>query len=260
MLEGGMRMADRFDGKVALVTGAAGGIGSATAERLAAEGAALVLSDIAEDGLKEVAARCEQAGASVTALAGDVAELSFLERLGTAADRVDVLVNVAGFIAGGPLDEHSAETWRRVQDVNVFSQAFLVQQALPALRRSAGASIVNVSSIAGILAFGQMPAYSASKGAVAALTRTMALDLGAEGMRVNAICPGSIDTAMPKAFLADLPRETWPEVEATFFTRQVFKRYGTPAEVAAVICFLACDDASFVTGAVIPVDGGWSCW
>jgi NAD(P)-dependent dehydrogenase (short-subunit alcohol dehydrogenase family) len=257
-------MSKRFEGKVALVTGAAGGIGSATALRLAREGAALSLSDLDGHGLEAVAHACRAEGADVLALAGDVAELPFLAELagqaGARFDRLDALVNVAGFIAGGPLAEHSAETWRRVQDVNVFSQAFLVQQALPALRRSQAASIVNVASIAGILAFGQMPAYSASKGAVVALTRTMALDLGAEGMRVNAVAPGSIETAMPKAFLADLPEETWPEVEATFFARQVFKRYGQPEEVAAVICFLASDDASFVTGTVIPVDGGWSAW
>lgn len=257
-------MSGRLDGRVAIVTGAAGGIGGATATLFAQEGARLALTDLDGDGLETVAGSCREAGAEVVTLAGDIADEATMSGIVAAAmdayGEIGILANIAGQIAGGAIEDHDIKTWQRVQDVNVMSMFFLTKEALPGLRKAKTASIVNLSSIAGILAFSSMPAYASSKGAVTAMTKTLALDLGAEGIRVNALCPGSIETNMPKAFLADLPKEEWPAIEETFFARQVLKRYGQPEEVANVILFLASDEASFVTGTVIPVDGGWAAW
>lgn len=256
-------MSARLAGKIALITGAAGGIGRATATRFGAEGATLVLGDLDGGALKDTVEALTAAGVTAVGLAGDVTDSAYraeLVQLAVNADGLDVLFNNAGIMAAGPIDGLEEAQWDAVLGVNAKSQAFLIAQALPALRARGGGAIVNTSSIGGVLGFGSMVAYSASKAAVVGITRTLAVDLAPDNIRVNAVVPGAIDTAMPRSFLSAFPESEHEVIKESFVARHLIKRLGQPEEVAAAVTFLASEDASFITGHILPVDGGWAAW
>ena len=235
---------ESLSGKVAVITGAASGIGRASAELFAQLGAKLILVDL----------QASEVGPGHTILRGDVSEERTAVEVGRVAaqefGRVHVLVNNAGIDLVAPLAETAAEQWDKIMNVNLRS-AFLMCKHIVPLMREAGASIVNVSSAAGISPICNRPAYIASKGGMIALTKALALDL-APAIRVNCICPGAVETPLLQSSLhSDADRET---VRA----RYPLGRIAKPDEIASVAAFLASEGASNVTGATIPVDGGRS--
>lgn len=243
----------RFAGKVALVTGAASGIGAATAQRLAAEGAALALCDLREQPLREFAGRLALAPERLFFAAVDVADGAALGNFVDAAaahfGRLDVLVNNAGQGAFGHVDELTPETWHRIMSVNVDSVFFASRTAIPHLRRSGG-NIVNLGSISGMFADPGLAAYTASKAAVINLTSGMALDHAGEGLRVNCVCPGAIGTPMLKPHMRD------EGIMAEYARLIPMGRVASAEEVASAICFLASAEASYITGVALVIDGG----
>jgi NAD(P)-dependent dehydrogenase (short-subunit alcohol dehydrogenase family) len=251
--------ARRFTDRVALVTGAARGIGLATVGRLAAEGARIVALDLPGAPLQDAADRAASHGVEVLTVEGDVADAaawsSVASQVQAGFGRLDVLVNNAG-ISGpiGPFEQLSPEAFDRVMAVNARGVLLGMQACLPLLRAARGA-IVNVSSISGIGGGRNTMAYTASKHAVVGMTKLAAMEL-APDVRVNAVCPAPTDTDMMGA----LARQYRPE-DTEAFRRDFAKgipllRYGEPDEVAAAIAFLASDDAAFMTGVAMPVDGG----
>ena len=248
------RTRSRFRDRVALVTGGNRGIGLATARMLASEGAAVVFMNRDEARSAPVAAELPDAVFSF----GDVRRAEDCERaVRTALEahgRLDVLVNNAGIIyRERTIEEHTEEEWDATFDTNVKGIFLMCRAALPALRSSRG-SVVNVASYVGLVGFPGAVAYAASKGAVVNLTRTLALDHARDGVRANCVCPGSVDT--------DMIHEAWSlaaDVESAARASAVkhpLARIATAEEVAAAILFLASDEASFITGAALPVDGG----
>ncbi|QGG94204.1 SDR family NAD(P)-dependent oxidoreductase [Actinomarinicola tropica] len=241
----------RFDGRVALVTGGASGIGKATASRLAAEGASVVVADVQDDAGAQVVADIEGSEGAAMFVHLDVTDESgwaaavdaVLERFG----RLDVLVNNAGIGDTEPLEVTTTATWDKVVAVTQTSVFLGMKAAAEALKASGNGSVVNISSMYGIVGSGVSPAYHAAKGAVRLLTKTTALGWAKEGVRVNSVHPGYIDTPI----LGDTDRDML--VGAT-----PMGRLGQPEEIAAMIAFLASDEASFVTGAEMVVDGGYT--
>jgi NAD(P)-dependent dehydrogenase (short-subunit alcohol dehydrogenase family) len=248
----------RLAGKTAVITGASGGMGKVACRRFCEEGAAVLGSDLAEEAGRELErslraddldfefVRCDVASSA------DVAVLA--ERAGRRFGGLDILYNNAGVILGKALVETTDEEWDRVLAVNLRG-AFYTIRALAPLMRGRQAAIVNVSSGLGLVGEANLGAYCASKGGLVLLTKSAALELGPE-IRVNAICPGVIDTPMPRAALSALPEETGGSVLEGWKTQHVAGRLGRAEEVVALAVFLASEEASFITGAAIPVDSG----
>jgi NAD(P)-dependent dehydrogenase (short-subunit alcohol dehydrogenase family) len=243
---------------VAVITGAANGIGRATAVRFAEQGARLVLADVDETGLAEALSLVTQAGGEGITKKTDVSveedvkamiELA-LERFG----QIDILCNNAG-ITGNlvAMEQQDAEDWQRVLYVNVMGAVYGTKHVAAHMQARKGGAIVNTSSVAGIRAGAGGNAYSASKAALINFTQTSACDLGAYNVRVNAVCPGLIETNMTKPVF-DYARETGKAHKLGY--RCELRRYGNPEEVASAILFLASDEASYITGQALPVDGG----
>ena len=257
-------MTDRLIGRTVVIAGAAGGQGRAGALLFAREGANLALCDIDEAGLDETVALVAAEGrvAEVLSRRVDMAVVSEIESfaLATAArfGAIDVIYNNAGINHIGSIAAATEAEFDRVHDINLKAAFFLVKYSLPGLKRSAGASIINVSSGAGLLA----PAdgnslYCSSKGGLISLTRAQARDLAPYNIRVNCLLPGPIETPMVQGFFAALPDEEREAMRASVLSRSLFKRFGQPPEVAAVAVFLATDEASYMTASIIPVDAGW---
>jgi NAD(P)-dependent dehydrogenase (short-subunit alcohol dehydrogenase family) len=243
-------------GKVAIVTGAARGIGSATAEALAAAGATVILTDVLDDEGPAVVARLQAEGHRATYEHLDVSDeagwAALVARVQADQGRLDVLVNNAGIGTLADVETETAEGWSRTIAVDQTSVWLGMRAAVPAMRASGGATIVNVSSIYGAVGgFGGSVAYHAAKGAVRLMSKNAAIRYATEGIRVNSVHPGFIETPM-LAGIEGTPMQT-AILEAT-----PMGRLGQPEEVAAVIRFLASDEASYVTGAEFFVDGGWT--
>ena len=243
----------RFDGRVALVTGGASGIGAATVRRLRKEGARVAIGDLPASAgaalAEEVGGR--DGGAMFEAV--DVAELDQVERLVAATverlGRLDVLVNNAGIGSFGETPDVDPAQWHRVIAVDLHSVFYGCRAAIPHLRRAGGGAIVNTASISGLCGDYGFAAYNAAKGAVINYTRTLALDHGRDGIRVNAVCPGPIDTPLASVLMQN------DTIMAEYRRLVPLGRVGRADEVAAAIAFLASDDASYVSGACLEVDG-----
>jgi NAD(P)-dependent dehydrogenase (short-subunit alcohol dehydrogenase family) len=248
-----------FDGQVAVVTGAASGIGRGVAERFAQAGASVAMMDRNEDQGRAVCSQIQAAGRTCEFFACDVKSETdvpkTIERITARFGRIDHVVNNAGIVLIKGVEDCSIEEWDNVFDVNVKSVFLMVKHSLPWLRKSLNASIVNVSSVSGLVAQRGTPAYVASKGAVLMLSKALALDLAADGIRVNCVCPGITDTPL---FHSHVQSTSDPARTLSQRTRRVpLARMLSPYEIADAILYLASDRASGITGTELIVDGGY---
>lgn len=247
-------MPGRLISKVALITGATGGIGQATAELFAREGASLVVTDIAQDTTDELAARLKAEGTDALAVRLDVSSpenwSAAIELTRRRFGRLDVLVNIAGVLDWPGIEDTTKDAWDRVVAVNQTGTWLGMKTAMPLLRASGNASIINTSSVLGLVGSGAAAAYQATKGAVRLLTKTAAVEYATRGVRVNSVHPGVIATPMIQELL-DQQGDRQPDI-----VRTPMRRAGSPAEIASTMLFLASDESSFVTGAELVIDGG----
>jgi NAD(P)-dependent dehydrogenase (short-subunit alcohol dehydrogenase family) len=255
----------RLVNKVALITGAGNGIGRATAQLFAQEGAKVIAQDVNADMAQETVQLIRKAGGEAVSIGGDVTSSADAEAMVKKAvdtyGRLDVLFNNAGVWHGGTILDISEEDWDRTMAVNVKGIYLVSRYAVQRMMRQEGGSIINAASVAALRGSPMSAAYNASKGAVLLLTKCMALDFGRYGIRVNCICPGIIDTQMADQLLTYRSLGDDDRKQAlleTYEERHAVGRFGQPAEVAKVVLFLASDEASFVTGAAWPVDSGLS--
>ena len=249
----------RLDGKVAIITGAARGQGAVAAQTFAQEGASLVISDILSE-IEHTAIHIPSAGAQVEWVQADTADpdgiKAVVEKAMASFGRIDVLYNNAGVILGKPFQETTLEEWEQIIRIDLTGPFLMSQAVVAHMEKQQSGSIINISSAGGILGYPQMSAYGAAKGGLVNLTRCMAVDLAPYNIRVNAICPGAIDTPMPREYIKDMDNKeaVWQQIADT----HLLKRFGNSHEVVSLALYLASDEASFMTGAVIPVDGGHS--
>jgi NAD(P)-dependent dehydrogenase (short-subunit alcohol dehydrogenase family) len=249
-------MTERLKGKIGIVTGAGSGIGRACAIALAKEGARVALAGRRRNKIEEVA---REIGDKAFALASDVSNTSDISRLlDQTVSRfggLNFLLNNAGILQIGNAEQITEDQWDRTFNVNVRAVWLLSRAALPHLRKAGGGSIINVASTLGIVGARNRAAYASSKGAVVQLTKSMAVDHGHENIRVNAICPSFVDTELTAAFLSQAQD---PEaVRRERIAAHPIGRLGRPQDLAGMAVYLASDESSWVTGAVLPVDGGY---
>ena len=245
----------RFTDRIAFVTGAGNGIGKATALRLAAEGASVVISDRVEDALSATSAELRQSGATVSEHALDVSLeedwTRVLARVEEELGRLDVVVNNAGFSHVAKVTDYSVDDWRALHETDLMGVFLGLKHTIPLLRASNAPAIVNVASSMGLMGFPGIPSYSAAKGGVIALTRQVAFDFAPEGIRVNCVCPGPTKTERLAGIVASGDVD-----ESKLIGNVPLGRWAAPSEIAAAIAFLAGEDASFITGTALVVDGG----
>jgi NAD(P)-dependent dehydrogenase (short-subunit alcohol dehydrogenase family) len=245
----------RLEGRVALVTGAASGIGRATAERLAQEGARVVCADVQAEGLAAAVEAIRARGFEAAACACDVGdEAQVRAAVREAVQRyggLNVLCNVAGILRFQNSHEVSLDDWNRILAVNLTGTFLLCREAIAHFLGHGGGVIVNVSSSAALQAHAWTAAYTASKGGVLALTSELAIEYGRQGVRVNAVCPGAVKTPIHEAFAVP------PGADATLLRRILpFGGFGDPTDVSSAIAFLASDDARHINGTMLRIDGG----
>ena len=244
----------RLEGKVALISGGARGMGAVEAKLFAKEGAKVIIGDMLEDEGRRVEAEINESGGDCVFVLLDVSDEDAWRRaVNEAVSRygeLDILVNNAGIYRAHIVEETTVEEWDQVMDINAKGVFLGTKHAIPAMRQAGGGSIVNISSVAGLVGSKQTTAYTASKGAVRLLTKSTAIQYASEGIRANSVHPGTIVTPMTEGFLAD---DTMLEDR---INRTPLKRLGRPEDVAYGALYLASDEASFVTGSELVIDGG----
>lgn len=251
----------RFENKVVIITGGAGGIGRAAAVRFASEGADVVVVDLPNSQLDEAVAAVDQVGGRALAVGADVTVAAEVEGYVAEAVRrfggVDLLFNnagIEGFI--GSMLAYPEEIFDKVLAVNVKGVWLGMKAVAPAMRERGGGAIVNTASVAGLRGTPTIIAYGASKHAVVGMTRSAAVELARDKIRVNAVCPSPIETRMMRALERGINPDAPEAVREQMMARMPLGRYGEPEEVAALVAYLCSDDASYITGGIYPVDGG----
>lgn len=246
----------RLKNKVAILTGAASGIGKATAKLFAEHGAKVVVADIDEDGGNQTVTDIQGAGNEAIFVKTDVTIQADTEQMVTRTvenyGKVDILFNNAGIAMRLPVAELLEEDWHRCLDVNLTGVFLCAKAAIPAMQKNGGGSIINMSSIYGIVGGDVRAAYVASKGAVTNLTRGMALDYAQDNIRVNCICPGFVETPLVAGVVKN------PEEYQKLANKHPMRRLGQPEEIAYGALYLASDESAFVTGIALPIDGGYT--
>ena len=252
----------RFEGKVAVVTGGASGIGLATAEAFLDEGAKVAIVDMSDESGAEAVKALRAKGHDPMFVKGDVTKSSDVrEVVRSILDRhghIDVLFNNAGILVEGTIDKVSEESWDRIMDVNVKGVFLMTKEVIPIMLKQGSGSIVNNASCSGLVGDRSAIAYNTSKGAVVLMTKCLALDYAEKNIRANCVCPGEIETPM---FLQEVAsrKTTVDEYRKELCEYHPIGRLGRASEVAKAVLFLASDDASFVTGTALSVDGGYTC-
>jgi NAD(P)-dependent dehydrogenase (short-subunit alcohol dehydrogenase family) len=245
----------KLEGKAALITGASDGIGAAVAKLFAREGAAVTITARRKDCLEQVAADIERRGGRALAVAGSVTDeahvRSAVDQTIGAFGKLDILVNNAAIGAFGKvLHETDDATWDEVMDINLTGVFRMTRAAVPAMLKAGGGSIVNLSSVGGLVGFWGSAAYGTTKGGLNTFTRCVAMDYAGQGIRCNAVCPGLVDTPMAASLLNN------PTMKAEALAAYPISRVGTPEEIANLILYLASDESSWVTGSLFTIDGG----
>ena len=247
---------DRLKGKIAVVTGAGAGIGLATARLFAAEGAHVYVTDVNGESAAEAAAALKGTGLGATAMTVDVSrgqDVTALFRvIKQAHGKIDVLVNNAGLNVRADFRHLSDADWVKIREVNLDGVVRIARDGFSLLQASGAGSLINVASIMGHRGLRQLAGYSATKGAVSALTRALAVEYAPYNIRVNALAPGFIETALTERVLKN------PAINKALIDQTPLRRFGTSEDIARAALFLASDDAAFVTGAELAVDGGMS--
>ncbi len=254
----------RLDNKIALITGAGSGIGRAIALLYAQQGAQVIVADIQDDAAAKVVAEITSEGGNASAFHLDVAQedqvQSGFTQVAQNAGRLDILVNNAGISHVGNILETSADDWDKLMAVNVrgvfLCSKYGIMQMLS--QEPQGGILVNMASVAGMIGIDRRFPYSASKGAVLSMTRSVAMDFVEQGIRANAICPGTVHTPFVEGYLERNFPTNKDEVRNQLHARQPLGRMGRPDEIASAALYLASDEAAFITGSALVIDGGWT--